>query len=71
MKISSVVTDNIIERQLDISIPSERHAPDVDLEIVQLVLATKDIIIERTLEKQISNEFYRRYTLQFKNKEGK
>jgi hypothetical protein len=68
---SAVVTDNIKERQLDISIPSERDAPEVDLEIVQLLLATKDIIIEQTFKKQISNEFYRRYTLQVKSKQGK
>jgi hypothetical protein len=55
---------------LDISIPSAKDAPEVDLEIVELLLATKNIIIERTLETQISNEFYRRYTLQFKNKQG-
>ncbi|UJR14782.1 hypothetical protein I4U23_001770 [Adineta vaga] len=66
---STVITENVAERQLDISIPSERDAPDVDLEIVQLVLATKDIMIERTLEKQISNDFYRKYTLQFKSKQ--
>ncbi|CAF1400134.1 unnamed protein product [Adineta steineri] len=64
-----IIIDNVTERQLDISIPSERDAPDVDLEIVQLVLATKDIIVERTLEKQISNDFYRRFTLQFKDKQ--
>ena len=54
---------------MDISIPSERDATDVDLEIVQLLLATKDIIIERILEKQLSNEFYRRFTIQFPNKQ--
>jgi hypothetical protein len=66
---SPILTDNIVERQLDISIPSERDANEVDLEIVQLLLATKDINIERILEKQISNEFYRRFTLQFKDKQ--
>jgi hypothetical protein len=54
---------------LDISIPSERDAADVDLEIVQLLLATKDIIIERILDKHISNEFYRRFTIQFPSKQ--
>jgi hypothetical protein len=68
LKKSSLPIDNLIERQLDISIPSEREAPEVDLEIVQLLLATKNIIVERILEKQISNEFYRRFTLQFKTK---
>ncbi|CAF4736765.1 unnamed protein product [Rotaria sp. Silwood1] len=66
---SSTSIDKIIERQLDISIPSEQAAPDVDLEIIELILATKNIIIERTLKNQISNEFYRRYTLQFQNKQ--
>ncbi|CAF1120872.1 unnamed protein product [Rotaria sordida] len=66
---SSILIDKAIERQLDISIPSEQDAPDIDLEIIELILATKHIIIERTLEKQVSNEFYRRYTLQFKNKQ--
>ncbi|CAF5127480.1 unnamed protein product [Rotaria sp. Silwood1] len=67
---SSTSIDKIIERQLDISIPSEQAAPDVDLEIIELILATKNIIIERTLKNQISNEFYRRYTLQFQNKQA-
>jgi len=60
--------DNLEERQLDISIPSEQDTTEVDLEIVQLLLATKKIIVERILEKQISNEFYRRFTIQLKSK---
>ena len=68
---STILTENVAERQLDICIPSEKDAPDVDLEIVQLVLATKDIIVERQLDKQVSNDFYRRYTLQFKSKQSK
>ncbi len=66
---SFIPTDKITDRQLDISIPSQRDAPEVDLEIVQLLLATKDIIVERILDKQISNEFYRRFTLQLKEKQ--
>ncbi|CAF0856222.1 unnamed protein product [Adineta ricciae] len=66
---STILKENVAERQLDICIPSEKDAPDVDLEIVQLVLATKDIIVEPQLDKQVSNDFYRRYTLQFKSKQ--
>jgi hypothetical protein len=69
LKKSPILSENITDRQLDISIPSERDTTDVDLEIVQLLLATKDIIIERILDKQISNEFYRRFTIQFSNKQ--
>jgi hypothetical protein len=69
LKKMPIPIDNLIERQLDICIPSERDATEVDLEIVQLLLATKNIIVERILEKQISNEFYRRFTLQFNNKQ--
>jgi hypothetical protein len=69
LKKSPIPSENITDRQLDISIPSERDAADVDLEIVQLLLATKDIIIERILDKHISNEFYRRFTIQFPSKQ--
>ncbi|CAF2078344.1 unnamed protein product [Rotaria magnacalcarata] len=65
----SVLTDNVIEGQLDISIPSQQDANDIDLEIVELILAGKDIIIEQILSNQTSNEFYRRYTIQLKTKQ--
>jgi hypothetical protein len=68
---STITMDNVTERQLDVSIPSEKQAPDVDLEIVQLVLATKDIHAQLMLDVHVSNDWYRRYTLQFKDKQGK
>lgn len=68
-KKSLLSPDNPLERQVDVSIPSERDASDIDLEIVQLLLATKDMIVEPLLGKQVSTEFYRRFTLQFPNRQ--
>lgn len=70
MKKSPISLENPLERQVDISIPSEREAADLDLEIVQLLLAAKGIIVKPLLDKQICNEFYRRFTFQFANKQS-
>lgn len=68
---SSAHTDDVTERQIDVCIPSQREAPHIDLEIVELLLTAKDIMIEQILEKQISNEFCRRFTIQLATKQSK
>lgn len=62
--------ENPIDQQVDVSIPSEHEATDLDSEIVQLLLATKGVIAKPLLDKQISNEFYRRFTLQFPSRQS-
>jgi len=57
------------ESQLDVIIPSETEAKDMDLEIVQLLLATREILVEHIQSNDVSTDFYRRFTLQFPTKD--
>lgn len=65
-----VVTENVQERQLDVVIPPEKVAPMIDLEIVQLLLGTRNIDNKHILDDTVSNEYHRRFTLQLQNKQG-
>ena len=65
-----VATDNVEERQLSVVIPSEKEAPMIDLEIVQLLLGTRNIENKHISEDTVSNEYHRRFTLQLQDKQG-
>ena len=68
---SAMPAENAADKQLDISLPPTSDAPDVDLEVVQLLLERKGITIVRVVNDQISNDFYRRFTLELFSRQGK
>jgi hypothetical protein len=58
-----------VDRQIDISFPSLKLAPNFDMEIIEMMLNVEDIKIERKL-KECENEFFRRGTIQLERDTG-
>jgi len=59
-----------INRQIDVSLPPAAVAGEVDLEIVELLLSTRGIPVERVVSRDASNPFNQRFTLQLRNIQG-
>jgi hypothetical protein len=67
-KQESVKSDDT-NRQIDISFPSLNLAPQIDMEIIEMVLNVEDIRIEKKLNEN-ENEFFRRGTVQLEREDG-
>jgi hypothetical protein len=58
-----------INRQIDISYPSLQLAPQIDMEIIEMMLSTNEIRIEKKLNEG-ENEYFRRRTIQLEQING-
>ena len=62
--------DDDINRQIDISVPSLKFAPQIDMEIIEMLLNVKDIRIERKIN-ETENEYFRRGAVQLEQINGR
>ncbi len=54
-----------IDRQVDLSYPSASRAPQIDIEIIEMMLNTQGIEIEKKFN-ECTNEYFRRGMIQLK-----
>jgi hypothetical protein len=52
-----------IDTQVDISFPSSIHAPQIDMEIIEMTLILENLKVEKKLNES-ENEYFRRVTIQ-------